>query len=190
MQPENQESQTNSTPPNTAPQVSPTPTPFDSPFAEQTQPVVYTATVMPEAIAPPRKKIFNKKHGPIGLGFGLAMAYLLLFMLPILPGVVWLNGPGSSGSLQASGSGLSCTGTSSDPVITKSHTKKEGFPVAYAYNYQSSLTATCNGVHQSSAPTTVGSSNVLGVIIDVAVALVLAFITAKIVRLSRKTKSA
>lgn len=132
----------------------------------------------------------NNKHAPIGLGFGLAIVYLLLFLLPVLPGNVWLSSPGSSGSLQASGSGLSCTGDSSQPTITKTYTSKKGFPVAYSYSYRSAVSATCNGVNQSAGGSTVTSSNMLGVIIDVAAAFVLAFITAKVVRLFQKTKSA
>ena len=132
----------------------------------------------------------NKKHAPIGLGFGLAILYLLLFMLPLLPGKVWLNSPGSSGSLQVSGAGLSCTGTSSQPTTTKTYTSKKGFPIAYSYSYQSTISATCNGVRQSAGGSTVSSSNVLGIIIDIAAAFVLAFITTKLVRLFQKVKSA
>lgn len=132
----------------------------------------------------------KQKHSPIGLGFCIAIAYLLLFLLPLLPGTVWLNSPGSSGSLQASGGDLSCTGDSSQPTITKSYTSKKGFPIAYSYSYQSTISATCNGVNQSARGSTVSSSNVLGIVIDVAVAFVLAFVTTKIVRLFKKTKSA
>ena len=130
------------------------------------------------------------KRPLIGLGFGLAIVYLLLFLLPLLPGKVWLSSPGSSGSLQASGGSLSCTGDSSQPTVTKSYTSKKGFPIAYSYSYQSTISATCNGVNQSAGGSTVSSSNMLGIIVDIAAASLLAFVTTKIVRLLQKTKSA
>jgi hypothetical protein len=133
---------------------------------------------IPEAPAPQA----HTPHKAVGIGLGLCIALLLLFLSPLLPGKVLNNSPGSSSSFSSGSQSLSCTGNAGPVTSALKYTSKKGFPITYGYTATSSVEMSCNGSTQSASGGQSNEFSTMAIIIDVACAAVVAFAVTKVMR--------
>ncbi len=105
-----------------------------------------------------------------------------LFFLPLLPGKVLDNFPGSSASFSTGDQALSCIENLGVVHSTVKYDTKMGFPITYNYSTTTTQMATCKGVSQSVTGGHTAQFNPLGGLIDVVAASALAFGVAKLWR--------
>jgi hypothetical protein len=105
-----------------------------------------------------------------------------LFFLPLLPGKVLDNFPGSSASFSTGDQALSCIENLGVVHSAVKYDTKMGFPITYNYSTTTTQTATCKGVSQTAIGGHTAQFNPLGGLIDAVAAFALAFGIAKLWR--------
>jgi len=134
-----------------------------------------------ETPEPPKEKKKTGHSGIVGLVVFVVLAALLLS--PLLPGKVLTSFPGSSDSSSSGDQTLACAHDLKDTTSTTVYNTKAGSPIVYKYSTTTTLHGTCDGKAQSAVGGHNSQFNPLGGLINVFIALVIAFIFAKIWRL-------
>lgn len=159
------------------PPVSPEPTQPDS------------SALQPPAVHPEKHHNKSKEPGPKNttghsgaVGFVSFLVLCALFFLPLLPGKVLDNFPGSSASFSTGDQALSCIENLGPIHSSVKYDTKMGFPITYNYSTTTVQTATCKGVSQTAVGGHTSQFNPLGGLINAALAFVIAFGIAKLWR--------
>lgn len=114
------------------------------------------------------------------VGFTTFILLTAVFVLPLLPGKVLDNFPGSSASFSTGDQSLACLDQLENQHTSTSYDSKAGFPITYRYATSTHQTATCDGKTQSAVTGHTSQFNPLGLAINVVTALVVAIIVGKV----------
>jgi hypothetical protein len=109
-------------------------------------------------------------------------------LAPVLPGKIWQSAPGSTDSFSTGDQNLDCLSTLGSVATTVHTDHKIGFPITYSYAATTQQSATCEGQTIHAVVGHTAQINPLGLLIDLALALAVAIITAKIWRKLRTAK--
>lgn len=186
-----------------APAMSPVAPAASTPAPSQLNEPESTSQATEPALQPPRahdhheaKHHKAKEPGPKNttghsgaVGFVSFIVLCALFFLPLLPGKVLDNFPGSSASFSTGDQALSCIDALGPVHSTVKYDTKMGFPITYNYSTTTTQTATCKGVTQSATGGHTSQFNPLGGLINATTAFVLAFGIAKLWRYFAGSKS-
>lgn len=129
---------------------------------------------------PPKERSQTAHAGLVGLVVFIALTAVLL--LPLLPGKVLDNFPGSSQSFSTGDQSLACLTALGKIKTTQTYDSKLGFPIVYKYSTTTTQQATCQGKVQTATGGHSSQFNPLGGAIDIAASLVVALIVVKIWR--------
>ncbi len=130
---------------------------------------------------PPREKNRTGHAGWVGFIVFILLGALLLS--PFLPGRIIQNFPFASNTFSTGDSALECINTPGQLRASTKYNTKAGTPITYTYTTSTTQTATCNGQEQSAVIGHTSQFNPLGLVVDVAAALVAAIVVSRIWRL-------
>lgn len=133
----------------------------------------------------PQNKSTSSRLKSFTVSLLLFALFSALFLLPILPGKVWLGAPLSSSYENVGGSLRECKGTQSGTSTTVNHQHKKGFPLAYRATTYTDTVATCNGKTTILGRDETSDFNLLALIIDVLCALLLTIICVRLLHRQR-----
>jgi hypothetical protein len=136
---------------------------------------------------PPTSKARGpKEHNRTGhaglVGFGAFILLCALMLLPLLPGKI-TNFPLASSGFSTGDQSLDCIGTQGPLTSITRYNTKAGTPVTYTYSTTTTQTAACNGQTQSATEGHTSQFNPLGLLVDIALALVIAAVIARVWRM-------
>jgi len=135
----------------------------------------------PEPSTKPPKERSQTGHAG-WVGFVVFVVLTAVLLLPLLPGKILDNFPGSSQSFSTGDQSLACLTPLSKVTTTEKYDSKLGFPIVYAYSSTTTQQATCAGKVQDAIGGHSSQFNPLGGAIDIAISLAVAFVVAKIWR--------
>ncbi|MEJ0073344.1 MAG: hypothetical protein WDN27_04675 [Candidatus Saccharibacteria bacterium] len=173
------------------------PQPQPKPFAALPPKPAVLRPVDPQPAAPtahtlkePKESKPHEKTPRTGL-VGLAVFIVLgiIAFSPFVAGKILNNFPGNSQSFSSGGQSLACATALGTVHTSQKYDLKLGFPIVYKYTNTTTQQATC-GSQTLSAPTSqTGQFNPLGAAIDLAAALVIAILAARLWGKLRKPKN-
>jgi hypothetical protein len=122
------------------------------------------------------------------IGLAVFVVFGALFFAPLLPGKIWSGAPGSSQSFSTGDQNIDCLGTLGKLSTVTRYNTKVGFPLVYNYTTTSTISASCGGKIQHATGGHTSQFNPLAVLINGALALAIAIVTAKIWRKIRASR--
>lgn len=128
----------------------------------------------------PKEPHETAHSGLVGLIVFVVLTALLFS--PLLPGKILDNFPGSSASFSTGDQTLACIDVLKNVTSSQKYDSKLGAPVVYKYATTTTQTGTCDGKTQTAIVGHTSQFNPLGALMDLALALVVAIIVAKIWR--------
>lgn len=128
----------------------------------------------------PRAHNTTGHAGLIGFIFFVVFAGLLLS--PFIPGKILDNFPGSSQSSSSGDQTIGCIHETTNNSTSLSYNLKVGSPIVYDYSTTTTQKATCDGKQQTATGGRSSQFNPLGLAADIAIALVLAVVLARVWR--------
>lgn len=123
----------------------------------------------------------NTGHSGL-VGFIVFILLGALLVSPFVPGKILANFPLSSSNFSTGDQALACTATLSNVSASTTYNSKAGTPLNYRNSTSTTETGVCNGQTQTAVTGHTSQFSPLALLIDVAVALVVAIVVAKLWR--------
>jgi len=163
------------------------PTSTNAAFAQSAHHTITPPTEQPTARphALPAKPVSEHKSSPSRAGLAGFVCFIILgglLLSPFLPSKTFDSFPGSSQSSSSGDDSLACIHELGAISTTVRYNHKLGSPITYSYATTTTQKATCDTKQETAVAGRAGQFNPLGLVIDVALAIIVSIVVSKVWR--------